>query len=102
MTDFYDIDELLTEEEKLVRDSVRQFVDNKILPIIPACFHEGRFPQELIPEIAQLGLLGANLEGYGCAGVGPVAYGLMLQELERGQVAQGLMWSYSVICSLPF
>lgn len=82
--DYYDLDELLTDEEKLARTSVRQFVEDRVLPIISGCFREERFPEELIPEIAGLGLLGASLKGYGCAGVGPVTYGLILQELERG------------------
>jgi glutaryl-CoA dehydrogenase len=85
--DYYDLDELLTEEERLVRDSVRQFVSERVLPCIARCFREGRFPRELVPDLARLGLLGASLKGYGCAGAGPVAYGLMLQELERGDSA---------------
>ena len=85
--DYYDLDELLSEEERLIRDSVRQFVDDRVLPIIRECFNADRFPASLIPEIAQLGLFGASLKGYGCAGVSPVAYGLMLQELERGDSA---------------
>tara|TARA_Y100000758_G_scaffold50100_1_gene32155 strand:+ start:277 stop:1449 length:1173 start_codon:yes stop_codon:yes gene_type:complete len=82
--DYYQLDELYSDEELLVRSSVRKFVDERALPLLPACFEEGRFPRELIGEMAELGLLGANLEGYGCAGIGPVAYGLALQELERG------------------
>lgn len=82
--DFYGIDDLLTDEEKLVRASVRRFVDAKIVPIIGKHYQEGSFPLELIPEFAELGLLGASLTGYGCAGMGAVAYGLATQELERG------------------
>src|SRR5215208_1594762 len=83
--DLYDIDTVLAEEEKAVRDSVRRFVDERILPIIGKCYVEGRFPKELIPEMAALGVLGANLpEAYGCAGLNNVAYGLIMQELERG------------------
>lgn len=82
--DYYQLDELFTEEELLIRSSVRKFVEEKALPILPACYEEGRFPGELVEGLAELGLLGANLEGYGCAGIGPVAYGLALQELERG------------------
>ena len=82
--DYFLLADLLSEEEKLIRSSVRSFVDEKVLPIIAKCFREERFPAELIPEIASLGLLGANLEGYGCAGLGNVAYGLILEELERG------------------
>jgi glutaryl-CoA dehydrogenase len=82
--DYYLLDDLLTEEEKLIRQTVRDFVDEKVLPIIARCFREERFPAELVPEIASMGLLGANIEGHGCAGLGNVAYGLILQELERG------------------
>jgi glutaryl-CoA dehydrogenase len=82
--DYYDLDDLLSEEEKLVRSTVRQFVDDRVLPVIARAFGDGRFPEELIAPIAELGLLGASIRGYGCAGVGPVAYGLILQELERG------------------
>ena len=84
-TDFYDIDSVLAEEERAVRESVRQFVNEKVLPIIGKCYVDGRFPKELIPEMASLGVLGANLpEEYGCAGLNNVAYGLIMQELERG------------------
>ena len=84
-TDFYDIDSVLAEEERAVRDSVRQFVNDKVLPIIGECYVDGRFPKELIPEMASLGVLGANLpDEYGCAGLNNVAYGLIMQELERG------------------
>src|SRR6478752_5726107 len=83
--DFYDIDTVLAEEERAVRDSVRQFVDERILPIIGQAYVDGKFPKELIPEMAELGVLGANLpEEYGCAGLNNVAYGLIMQELERG------------------
>jgi glutaryl-CoA dehydrogenase len=83
--DFYDVDSLLSEEERAVRDTVRQFVDDRVLPIIGECYVEGRFPKEIIPQMAELGLFGANLpEEYGCAGLNNVAYGLIMQELERG------------------
>ncbi len=81
--DFYDLNELLTEEERMVRDSVRAFVDAKLMPVIGRHFEDGTFPTELIPEFGRLGVLGANLHGYGCAGMGDVAYGLVMQELER-------------------
>src|SRR5262249_54907748 len=85
MLDFFNIDSLLSEEERAVRDSVRRFVDERVLPIIGTCYVEGRFPREIIPELASLGVLGANLpEEYGCAGLNNVAYGLINQELERG------------------
>jgi glutaryl-CoA dehydrogenase len=85
MTDFYNIDSVLSEEERAVRDTVRAFVDERVLPIIGDCYIEGRFPKELIPEMAQLGMFGANLpEEYGAAGLNNVAYGLIMHELERG------------------
>jgi len=82
--DYYDIDGSLSDEERLVRDSVRRFVSDRVVPIIAGCFREERFPRELTKEIADLGLFGASLRGYGCAGLGDVAYGLAMQELERG------------------
>src|SRR5437660_1533603 len=85
MLDFFNIDSLLSEEERAVRDSVRRFVDERVLPIIGQCYVDGRFPKEIVPEMASLGVLGANLpEEYGCAGLNNVAYGLIMQELERG------------------
>src|SRR5262249_43557421 len=72
------------EEERLVRDTVRSFVSREVLPIIEAHFRQGTFPRHLVPEMARMGLLGANLAGYGCPGLNSVAYGLILQELERG------------------
>ncbi|GAC1412110.1 MAG: acyl-CoA dehydrogenase family protein [Gemmatimonadaceae bacterium] len=84
-TDFYNLDSVLSEEERAVRDTIRAFVDEKVLPIIGDCYIEGRFPKELVPEMAQLGMFGANLpEEYGCAGLNNVAYGLIMHELERG------------------
>jgi glutaryl-CoA dehydrogenase len=81
--DFLDIDALLSEEELLVRKSVRDFVEAEISPIIAECYEEGRFPEHLIPQLGELGVLGANLpEQYGCAGMNNVAYGLVMQELE--------------------
>src|SRR6185295_576508 len=82
--DFWQLDDQYSEDEKMVRDTVRQFVQERLLPTIEHHFREGTFPNHLIPEMAELGLLGANLEGYGCAGLGAVAYGLIMQELERG------------------
>lgn len=83
-TDLYNIDSLLTDEERMVRDTVREFVRERVLPIIGDHFEAGTFPRELIPEVAQLGLLGMHLEGYGCAGLNAVSYGLACQELEAG------------------
>ncbi len=83
--DFYDMDGLLSEEERAVRDSVRAWVSEHLIPVIGDAYIEGRFPKELIPGMAELGLFGANLpEEYGCAGLNNVAYGLIMQELERG------------------
>ena len=85
MLDFYDIDSVLSEEERAVRDSVRRFVDERVLPVIGDAYVQGRFPKELIPEMGELGVFGANLpEEYGCAGLNNVQYGLIMQELERG------------------
>ena len=82
--DFYATRNLLSEDEQIVQDSTARFVDEKVLPIIGKAFEEARFPKELIPEIAALGLLGSSIHGYGCAGLNSVAYGLICQELERG------------------
>jgi glutaryl-CoA dehydrogenase len=85
MDDFYNIDSQLSEDERAVRDSVRRFVDDRVLPIIGEAYVDGRFPTDIVPEMAQLGVFGANLpEEYGCAGLNNVAYGLIMQELERG------------------
>jgi glutaryl-CoA dehydrogenase len=81
--DYMLFDSLLSEQELLVRQTARRFVDQRVLPLVRDCYREGRFPSELIPEIGDLGFLGANLEGYGCAGMSNVEYGLVMQELER-------------------
>jgi glutaryl-CoA dehydrogenase len=82
--DYLRIDSLFGEQELLVRQTARRFVDERVLPLIRDCFREARFPKHLIPEMAGLGFLGANLEGYGCAGMSNVEYGLLMQEIERG------------------
>ncbi len=83
--DFYDVDGLLSEEERAVRDTVRQWVDENLMPVIGEAYVVGKFPKQLVPGMAALGLFGANLpEEYGCAGLNNVAYGLIMQELERG------------------
>ena len=100
--DFLAVDDLLTEEERMVRDTARAFVSAKVLPIIEAHFRAGTFPVGLVPEMAALGFLGANLEGFGCAGLNSVAYGLVMQELERGD--SGLRSFVSVqgaLCMYP-
>ncbi len=82
--DYLLIDSRFSEQELLVRQTARQFVDERVLPLIRDCFNEARFPKELIPEMGRLGFLGANIEGYGCAGMSNVEYGLVMQEIERG------------------
>ncbi len=82
--DYYGIDELLTEDERMTRASVRSFVEREALPVIEAAHAREEFPRELIPRMAELGLFGAHLTGYGCAGLSAVAYGLICQELEAG------------------
>ncbi|MCI2430461.1 acyl-CoA dehydrogenase family protein [Candidatus Acetothermia bacterium] len=82
--DYFDLDALLTHEQKLVRNTVRQFVDEDVLPIIKEAFEEEHFPTQLLPKIGGLGLLGATLKEYGGAGIDSIAYGLAMQELERG------------------
>ena len=83
--DFYDLDALLTEEQRMIRDTVRSWVEDRLMPVIGEAYVNGRMPRELIPEMAELGVLGANLpEEYGCAGLDDIAYGIIMQELERG------------------
>ncbi|WP_312345125.1 acyl-CoA dehydrogenase family protein [Stenotrophomonas acidaminiphila] len=97
--DLFDVRSLLSEEERAVQDSVARFTDERVLPIIGDCFDQGRFPDELIPEIAEMGLLGSTLpEQYGGAGLNGVSYGLICQELERGD--SGLRSFVSVQSSL--
>ena len=83
--DFLELDDLLNDEERLARDTVRDFVSREFLPRIQEHVRrDGSFPMELVPQLAELGLFGANLHGYGCAGMSNLAYGLVMQELERG------------------
>jgi len=84
VSNFIQYDSLLTDEERLVRDTTRQFIEDNLVPIIEECNRAGRFPRELVKPMADLGFFGASLKGYGCAGMGNVEYGLMTQELERG------------------
>ncbi len=83
-TDFYDVQDLLTEEERLARESVRRFVRERFQPLIQRHFRQGTFPMELVPELAELGIFGVNITGHGCAGLNNIVYGLMMQELEYG------------------
>jgi len=96
--DLFDIKSSLSEDERLVRETVARLVDEKVLPIIRDCFEQQRFPGELVPELASLGLLGSSLSGYGCAGLNAISYGLICQELERGD--SGLRSFVSVQSSL--
>ena len=82
--DFVEFDSLLNDEEKLVRQTVREFVEKEVVPHIEEWSRDGKFPRHLVPQMAELGFYGANLTGYGCAGMSNVAYGLIMQELERG------------------
>ncbi|MGH7935142.1 MAG: acyl-CoA dehydrogenase family protein [Candidatus Binataceae bacterium] len=82
--DFFNLDELLSSEQKMTRDAVRQFVQREILPDVERHFAGETFPREIVPKLAELGVFGANLHGYGCAGMDNIAYGLIMQELEAG------------------
>ncbi len=102
-TDLFDIRSLLSEEERMIQDSVARFTDQKVLPIIGDCFDQGRFPRELVPEIAAMGLLGSSLpEKYGCANLNAVSYGLICQELERGDSGiRSFVSVQSSLCMYP-
>lgn len=82
--DFYNIDELLNDEERMIRDTIREFTSKEIVPIVDDCFMKDEFPKHLIPKLAELGTLGATIQGYECAGLSYTAYGIIMQELERG------------------
>ncbi len=100
--DFFQTEELFSEEERMVRDTVREWVQTEFMPIIEEHNRAAKFPQHLVPQLAELGVLGASLQGYGCAGLTPSAYGLILQELERGD--SGLRSFVSVqgsLCMYP-
>jgi len=100
--DFYRIDDLLTEEERLVRSTVSRFVDDRFLPIVADHYERASFPMEVVPELARLGVFGMHLQGYGAAGLSNVMYGLACQELERGD--SGLRSFVSVqgsLCMFP-
>ena len=96
--DLYNVRAMLNEEERLVQDSVAKFVDAQVIPIMGDCFEHERFPRELVTGVAELGLLGSSIHGYGCAGLNAVSYGLICQELERGD--SGLRSFVSVQSSL--
>ncbi len=101
--DLFDVRSLLSEEERAVQDAVARFTDERVRPIIGDCFDQGRFPKELVPEIAELGLLGSSLpEKYGCAGLNAVSYGLICQELERGDSGiRSFVSVQSSLCMYP-
>ena len=81
--DYYNLDDLLTDEERMIRKTVRDFVEREAMPTIEGCHAREEFPRHLIPRMAELGFFGANLKGYGCAGLNNMSYGLICQELER-------------------
>ena len=100
--DLYEVGSLLSEEERMVQESVARLVDAKVLPVIQKHFEEHSFPRELVAELASLGLLGSSLEGYGCAGMNAVAYGLICQELERGDSGiRSFVSVQSSLCMFP-
>jgi glutaryl-CoA dehydrogenase len=100
--DLFGVNALLTEEERMVQSSVARLVDEKVLPIIQRCFEEHRFPKELIPELAALGLLGSSIQGYECSGLNAIAYGLICQELERGDSGiRSFVSVQSSLCMYP-
>lgn len=100
--DFYNVDSMLSDEEKMIRDTIRQWVSKEVIPIIEKHDREGTFPKSLIPQLAELGTLGATIKGYECAGLSYTSYGLIMQELERGD--SGLRSFVSVqgaLCMFP-
>jgi len=100
--DLYAVRASLSDEERLVQESVARFVEGEVLPIIQSCFEEHRFPKELIPKLAALGLLGSSLQGYDCAGLNAICYGLICQELERGDSAiRSFVSVQSSLCMYP-
>lgn len=100
--DLYDVRGQLAEDERMVQESVARLVDERVLPVIGECFEQHRFPRELVPELASLGLLGSSLQGYGCAGMNAVSYGLICQELERGDSGiRSFVSVQSSLCMFP-
>ena len=100
--DFFDVRSELSDEEQMVQDTVARFTDEKVLPIIREAFEEHRFPGELVPELAALGLLGSSIEGFECAGLNAVCYGLICQELERGDSGiRSFVSVQSSLCMYP-
>ena len=100
--DFINFDSLLNEDERLVRDNTRKFIEENLVPIIEECNREGRFPRELIKPFGELGFFGASLKGYGCAGMSNVEYGLVTQEMERGDSGlRSFVSVQSALCMYP-
>src|SRR3977135_1581169 len=100
--DFIEFDGLLTDDERPARDTARRFIEENLVPIIEQCNREGRFPRELVKPMAELGFFGASLKGYGCAGMGNVEYGLVMQELERGDSGvRSFVSVQSALCMYP-
>ena len=100
--DLYNVRALLTEDEQMVQDAVARLVDEKVLPVIQHCFEEHRFPRELVPHLAELGLFGSTIKGYDCAGLNAVSYGLICQELERGDSGiRSFVSVQSSLCMYP-
>jgi glutaryl-CoA dehydrogenase len=100
--DFIGFDSLLSEEERLVRDTARQFIEDNLIPIIEECNRAGRFPRELVQPMAELGFFGATLQEYGCAGMNNVEYGLVMQEMERGDSGvRSFVSVQSALCMYP-
>jgi glutaryl-CoA dehydrogenase len=100
--DFIEYDTLLSDDERLVRDQTRQFIEDNLVPIIEQCNREGRFPKELIKPFGEMGFYGASLKGYGCAGMSNVEYGLVMQELERGDSGvRSFVSVQSALCMYP-
>src|SRR6201996_2912621 len=100
--DFIELDSLLSEDELLVRDSTRKWVEENVIPIIEQCNRDGRFPRELVKPMGELGFYGANLKGYGCAEMSNVEYGLVMQELERGDSGlRSFVSVQSALCMYP-
>ncbi|MFK8138597.1 MAG: acyl-CoA dehydrogenase family protein [Bdellovibrionales bacterium] len=96
--DLFELDQLFTREQRMIRDSLREFVNSEVLPIIEECHIEGRFPSELVPKLADLGVLGPQLTGYDCAGLDQTSYGIIMREIERGD--SGIRSFCSVTSSL--
>jgi glutaryl-CoA dehydrogenase len=100
--DFIEFDSLLSDDERLVRGSTRQYIEDNLIPIIEQCNRDGRFPKELIKPFGEMGFYGASLKGYGCAGMSNVEYGLVMQELERGDSGvRSFVSVQSALCMYP-